>query len=130
MWCLKRDILFNVEFFRFVLVGILNTFIGLSVIFILIYFSMNNYLANLVGYLIGLIFSFLLHKNYTFKNKANTINRQMLFFLLVFLISFSINIFILYISLEYYTKYISQLLAIIAYTTISYLLNKFITFKE
>ena len=130
MLFLIRVKLFKIEFIRFLLIGIINTLLGLSVIFILIYFNINNYLANLIGYLVGLVFSFLLHKHYTFNNKTKTIKKQIIIFIVVFLVSYSINFYILYISLEYVSKYIAQIMALIAYTFVSYLLNKFITFKD
>ena len=120
----------NLEFIRFLLVGVLNTLVGFSIIFLLVYYNIDNYVANFTGYFIGLIVSFLLHRNFTFRSKTKKLQHQIIFFIIFFIIAYLVNIFILSISLEYYDKYIAQFLAICGYTITNYILNKLITFKE
>jgi putative flippase GtrA len=115
--------------FRFILVGGLNTLVGMSVIFILLYLGVNNYISNLSGYIVGLIISFFLHKYYTFESKNKPTIKEVIQFLLVFAISYSSNILILYFSLFYMENYLAQFLAMICYTASNYTLNKLITFK-
>jgi putative flippase GtrA len=110
--------------------GLINTIIGLGLIYTFMYFNFNNYMANFLGYIFGLIFSFILHKKYTFKNNEKTTNKQIYTFVVIFLIAYSVNIIILYSSLFYITEYIAQLLAICGYVSVSYLLNKTMTFKK
>ena len=56
-----------VEFKSFVLVGLLNTFIGYTIILIFIILKFDNYTSNFLGYFFGMIISFFLHKNFTFQ---------------------------------------------------------------
>ena len=56
-----------VEFKNFVLVGLLNTIIGYSIIIIFIFLKFDNYTSNFLGYFFGMIVSFFLHKNLTFQ---------------------------------------------------------------
>lgn len=52
---------------RFVVVGGINTMTGLSVIFLLKWFAnAGDYVANLIGYSVGLIVSFVLNARWTF----------------------------------------------------------------
>ncbi len=55
---------------RFILVGVINTLAGLSVIYAAMYFfDFGIKSANMIGYLVGLIISFTLNKKWTFKNR-------------------------------------------------------------
>src|SRR5262245_4419145 len=57
---------------RFLLVGIVNTFSGLSVIYVLIWaFHIHDVLANIIGYGVGITVSFLLNARWTFSFGGN-----------------------------------------------------------
>jgi len=127
---LKIELLSEKQLFRFILVGGLNTLVGMCVIFTLLYLGVNDYISNLSGYLVGLIISFFLHKYYTFESKNKPTIKEVFKFLFVFAISYLSNILILYFSLFYMENYLAQFLAMLGYTIINYLLNKFITFKR
>ncbi len=122
----------NTQLLRFIIVGIFNTIIGLSVIYVLIYFGFNNYISNIFGYLVGLSISFILNKYYVFNTQNNNqiVHKQFVKFILIFLIAYSVNITALFITLNYVSNYTAQFIAMIAYTVINFILNKYITFKE
>lgn len=119
------------EITKFAIVGIINTIIGLTIIYVLIYLRFNDYTANLFGYVIGIFFSYILNKFYVFNNLRNNINfKEIIIFLIIFIFSYLMNIVILNISLNYFTSYVAQFFAIFVYTIFNFILNKFITFKN
>lgn len=96
------------------------------------YFGFNYYISNSFGYIIGLIISFFLNKYYVFKNYRGNENTYIQFvkFIVIFLIAYAVNIFILYISLKYVNAYLSQFFSMSIYTIVSFTLNKIFTFKR
>ena len=111
------------EIIRFLLVGILNTFVG-YIIFALTYFLVSDrILALFTAYTLGILFNYETYSKYVFKrsNKKVFIN-----FLLIYIGLFMLNNFLLY-CLENTFKinlYFSQFYAIIIVTPILYILNK------
>ena len=130
MLLLKNKFLGKYELLRFIIVGSLNTIIGLGVIFILLYIGIDDYIANISGYIVGLCTGFFLHKYFTFKSKNKITLSEISRFLIIFLISYVVNITILYFTLFYMTNYLAQIFAMIGYTIVNYVLNKFITFRR
>ena len=60
------------SFIRFLLVGIVNTCMGLSIIFIMMKgFGMSYWLSTFIGNACGAVTSFILNRNFTFKSKAS-----------------------------------------------------------
>jgi|APSaa5957512493_1039668.scaffolds.fasta_scaffold199473_2 putative flippase GtrA len=114
--------------FRFFVTGLINTFFGLSVIYLLLFVGINDYIANASGYFFGVIISFFLNKYYVFKSGA-AISDEVSRFITVFVISYLVNILILYVSLDYLDKYTAQFLSMVFYSITNFLLNKFFVFK-
>ncbi|EHL04218.1 GtrA-like protein [Desulfitobacterium hafniense DP7] len=76
------------SFFRFILVGILNTLLSFMVMLILYNFLHFGYWSSsAVAYILGSILSFWLNKSYTFRNNDSVVYT---------LLRFSINIVICY----------------------------------
>jgi putative flippase GtrA len=62
----------NNGFVRFLLVGIVNTLIGLTVTFVCLnVLGLHYWLSTLLGNVIGAINSYLLNKSFTFRSKAS-----------------------------------------------------------
>lgn len=60
------------SFFRFLLVGVVNTFIGLSVIFIFMnVFELSYWVSTFTGNSIGAAVSFLLNRKFTFNSNTS-----------------------------------------------------------
>jgi putative flippase GtrA len=114
---------------KFLLAGFINTFFGLSVIYLLLFMGINDYVANMSGYLFGMVISFFLNKYYVFKSGVMSIGKVYRF-ILVFLVSYLLNLIILYMAIDKMSSYTSQLLAMIGYTTANFLLNKFFVFNK
>ena len=71
----KLKSFFDIKFLKFILVGILNTLVGMGLQFVFYnVFGWDKYdwgvvLASLIGNIIGSVVSYFLNKYFTFKNK-------------------------------------------------------------
>ncbi len=120
------------NFPKFILIGIINTIVGYSIIFSLLYlFGINYVISNAVGYLVGICVSFYLNKNYNFKTVSKNIN-EFCRFCISFIVSFVINnvSLILFIELFDLPKFIAIIMAGCMYTGTFYLLCRMYVFKK
>ncbi len=119
------------QFSIFILVGVVNTALGYSVIFGCLYLAgMSPEFSNIIGYLIGLVASYFLHRNYTFRSKRQR-KTEFFNFMVVFLIAYIANLATLIIlvrALEAHAG-LSQIIAGAVYVATSYLLNKNYVFR-
>ncbi len=119
------------QFLKYSIVGIFNTIISFSVIFFLFnVLSVNYVLANTIGYICGLINSFIWNKKWTFRsNKAYL--KEIILYLLVFIVSYFANVFTLIILVEVFllNKNISFVLSGVIYVIIGFGANKKWTFS-
>lgn len=61
---------FDIKFWKFILVGILNTIVGMGLQFLLFnLFGLDEWVSSIIGYVLGSILSYFLNKYFTFKNK-------------------------------------------------------------
>lgn len=121
-----------IQFLKFAIVGISNTLLtGLTIWILLSVFQYSNYLANILGYVIGLINSFVWNQRWTFSNSSKAKN-TILKFIVTFAVSYLFQLGNLYLLLHFthINSYICQLISIIIYTCINFLLNKYYTFKS
>lgn len=111
------------------LIGLLNTFVGLTCIFLLMWLRLSVYWANFFGYALGLSISFALNCKFTF-NQHYT-KTKFLKFVIGVIIAYLINLLAVYIVLQISpeSKYIAQLTGVIFYTIFGFLINKFWALK-
>jgi putative flippase GtrA len=84
--------LISVQFLKFVFVGVSNTLFSLSVIYALKWFwSVTDVWANLSGYTLGLMLSFLLNGRWTFQFRGNWA-RAFGLFIAVFAVAYLSNL--------------------------------------
>ena len=117
-----------VQFVKYNLVGIVNTVIGFSIIFSLMFLGVSAVLSNSIGYAIGSIVSYSLNKKYTFNSNENS-KIQALKFFAVLGVSYLINFIVLKWLLGFMNPYLAQLISAVVYTLSSFLLAKFLVFK-
>jgi putative flippase GtrA len=120
------------QFFKFGIVGVINTLLTLSIIFILMrLFHVEYRIANGIGYVFGVINSFLWNKLWTFKSK-NSYFREAVLFVLVFLVSYGIQFcfLVLFKEILHINVYIAQVISMVIYTIISFFGNRIFTFKS
>ncbi len=133
---MKKSILIRqetgIQFVKFSLVGILNTVIHYAV-FLLFYklLCVHYLLSSIIGYAAGLLNSFALNKQWTFKTKGKAVGWEFTKFLLVNAAAFGVNIVSLNIFVEIVNirPEISQIFALGFLVTVNFLGNKLWTFK-
>lgn len=118
--------------YKYIGIGIINTGISFLVILLLFKFFAFNYgIAYFIGYVIALINSFFMNKRYTFQSNGHWKN-EFKFFILVFIIAYSISHIFLYLMVEWLNigVMISIIISMMIYTFVGYFLNKNIVFSE
>lgn len=121
-----------IQFLMFFLVGILNTILGYTIIFALMYLmGFNPEFSNLIGYSVALIVSYFLNRKFTFKSTQKR-HAEAIKFITAFLIAYAINFIVLVILFRLFNinSALSQIFAGICYVAVSYALNKFYVFKR
>lgn len=121
-----------VQFVKFGLVGVSNTIITALVIWLLLkVLGVSDLPANISGYIAGLINSFIWNRRWTFESKSK-VKDTVFKFILTFVISYLLQLGVLYVLLHYLPvdAYWCHLLAMVVYTLVNFILNKFYTFKN
>lgn len=110
--------------------GVLNTLVGFSVIFLLMALGAPPILANIGGYLVGLMLGFFVSKKLVFRSEGH-ITSEGFRYLAAFLACFLMNLLILQFVLVvmHWNAVVAQLLAAAAYTVFMYLLTRLLVFR-
>lgn len=119
------------QFGKFIIVGIINTLVGYIIIFYCMYgLNWGPYISNAVGYTFGLSISYLLNRLFTFKSTRAKVTEAFAF-LTIFCLAYGANLGILSVLINSgQGAGVSQILAGVIYTVISYLANKFLVFRQ
>ncbi|RYH06631.1 GtrA family protein [Tropicimonas sp. IMCC6043] len=117
------------QFLRYSWVGLLNTALGLFVIWGLMLAGLGPYAANVAGYAAGLVLSFFLNRTWTFR--AQEAGWPVARFLCAFAIAYGANLTILTLGLEILpgAAYALQPVAIGIYSVVFFLLCRFFVFS-
>ncbi|KYJ85468.1 GtrA family protein [Sulfurovum riftiae] len=118
-----------VQFVTYNIVGIVNTLVGFSVIFLLMFVGVGPTLSNAIGYAIGSVLSYYLNKKYTFRSLGDSKTQALKFFMVLGL-SYALNFVTLQWLLGFVNPYIAQFFSALVYTLSSFLLAKYIVFKD
>lgn len=124
-----KNIFLNKEFIFFILIGVINTFNG--VIFSYIYSSIfNENLAFILGYISGLIISYILNSFITFKDKLSF--KKFIRFAISYIPNFIIQniVVILVLNVLGLHKLIAYILAAIIGIPVTFILLKFFAFNK
>ena len=119
---------------RFGIVGVINTLVDFAVFSFLFYvvFSANQnyyYIPFAVGYLCGVVCSFILNKIFTFRDKQNA-KRQWLPFLLVNLVALGVGQGLMYLlGLGNITGALAKLITIPVTLLINFIGSKLLVFR-
>ena len=133
-----------VQFMKYVIVGCMNTAITLGVIFVCkSLLDVNPYLSNALGYIAGLINSFIWNKNWVFKSQ-NGYSREAIKFGIGFALCYLLQLGVVYALnsttfgtyewqiLDIFTISgygVATLLGSVACTVVNYVYNRVVTFK-
>ncbi len=118
-----------IQFINYNIVGIANTIVGFSIIFTLMFAGLSATLSNVIGYAIGAVLSYHLNKKYTFKATTSSKIQALKFFTVLF-VAYILNFITLQWLLGFLNPYVAQLMSAVVYTLSSFILAKFIVFKE
>jgi putative flippase GtrA len=118
---------------KYGLVGVGNTLLTLLIIWLMMKkLSCSDLVSNVVGYAVGVVNSFFWNKQWTFKSSDDW-GRSALRFGLVFGICYLLQLgFLLCLNKvsPIVDTYYNQVIAMVFYTGINFLMNKYFTFKE
>lgn len=117
---------------RFIVVGLFNTLLGYGFILTFLFMGAGDYLANIMGFALGVPIAYALHRKFTFKAAASPTRNEALQFGAVFLVAYGANIGVLAAgrAMGYVESPIVQLFAICTYAAVLYVLNRLIVFRE
>lgn len=123
---------------KFIIVGIINTIVGTSVMFILYnVFSVGYWMSSAANYIIGSIVSYFLNKYFTFQNKEKSFKQIVLFVInisLCYLIAYGVaKPTIAFILGQYNEKIqgnISMLVGMGLFVVLNYFGQRLVVFKQ
>lgn len=134
-----------VQFIKYALVGVMNTLLTLGMIFLCkSVFGVNDYVSNAVGYIVGLMNSFMWNRNWVFRSNGG-LTRQATHFLLGFCVCYFIQFMVVWLINQSWfgkTQYtllwgfvisgygIATLVGNVCYTLSNFIYNRLITFRE
>jgi putative flippase GtrA len=116
---------------RFLMVGVVNGLAGLSVIYACkALLGVSDIPANMSGYAVGLLVSFILNRRWTFQHTGN-VQVAILRFLTVFAVAYSVNLqsVLLAIGAFHIDSYIAHLIGMPFYTATFYLGSRLYAFR-
>jgi putative flippase GtrA len=130
------------SFHRFLLVGLINTCIGLSVIYVLVNsLEFSYWVSTFSGNFIGACISYSLNKSFTFRSEKSISNTILRFFVVIALCYFFSYFLGMHLALwmieqlphthlTYYTEEVSILLGTAFYTISNYFAQKQFVFSK
>jgi putative flippase GtrA len=120
------------QLFRFLVVGVANTAFGYAIIFACMYLAgLSAELSNAIGYGIGLMVSYVMHKVFTF-NSDRPHREAFVRFLVVFAVAYAANLLVLVILVRGIGVHeaVSQVIASAVYVITSFIMNKLYVFRQ
>lgn len=117
---------------RYLLVGLSNTAVGFSVIWVALRcFGFSNVAANAAGYLVAILWSFALNRKWTFYHKGD-VRSALLRYVLVMLVAYGMNLLVV-ILLERWLSQGSlfvQIDGMLTYTLVAYIGARYFVFPS
>ncbi|OQB24763.1 MAG: GtrA-like protein [Firmicutes bacterium ADurb.Bin182] len=123
-----------IQFIKFNAVGILNTGLDMFVFWLLaVLLRMNEYVANVISYTCGVIFSYTVNSHWTFKQESKHTTKETLLFLLVNLVSLGVSQLVLYVTEEWFgihSELIRKFIAAPTSAVVNFWGNKIFVFRQ
>lgn len=132
-----------VQFIKYCLVGVLNTLVTFGVIYLCKSFlGINPYVSNALGYICGVINSFLCNKSWVFRSKGGY-RREAVRFVIGFALCYALQFAVVWVLTESpFGEYvfdfwgivisgygIATLLGNVVYTLANFVYNRLVTFR-
>ncbi|HEV2613026.1 MAG TPA: GtrA family protein [Noviherbaspirillum sp.] len=124
--------MFKHSFFRFLLVGVSNTVIGMGIVYIAWrFFGWQDVSANVLGYLVGFLWSFSMNRIWTFNDKG-AVARSFSRFALVCAVAYAANLAILIAarSIMGEGSFLPHIFGAVAYTGLGYVGSRLFAFRQ
>ena len=119
------------ELSRFAIVGVINTLLTITTIFLLMALDVNIFISNGAGYAAGLVASFTLNRSWTFQSHDRLGLILVIRFLFSVLISYCMNLIVVYACIESgISPYVAQVIGMPVYTLFFFMLSKVFVFKQ
>lgn len=117
-------------FSKFVIVGLINTVLGYGLFTLFLYLGVFYLAAMSIAHIIATINSYILNRKFTFRSKEK-IKGEFFRFIGVYLLMFAVNFALLYIAVDILRirPQISQLVILVTIVIISFLGQKYFTFR-
>lgn len=121
-----------IRFGKFLIVGVLNTVISYCAYILLRLFEIDSYICNVLSYIVGVTNSFLWNKLWVFQSKHTNVKKEILAFVIVFLVCYTCQLLLFSFLLEslLWNEYLAQFCGMCLYTILNFFLNRMITFKK
>jgi putative flippase GtrA len=115
---------------RFSVVGVINTAVGLAVIYGALFAGLGDFASNALGYGVGLVVSFVLHRGWTFAGRTRTLSRDAVGFGLAWVIAYLANLAVIGAGrgLGFIENPFVQLCGVLVFATAFYLLTSRLVF--
>ena len=119
-----------IQFIKFGIVGLSNTFIGLGIYYLLLWIGANYLICNAVSWVISVFNAFYWNNKYVFKNE-NTWFNALIRTYISYGVSFLVSTVLLYVFVEWcgISKVLAPVVCLVVTIPLNFLLNKFWTFK-
>jgi len=110
--------------------GVLNTLVGFSVIFMLMWLGVSPLIANASGYLAGLVMGFFVAKKIVFRSEGH-VTTEGIRYIAAFLTSFVVNLLVLQgaLVLLHMSAILAQIFAAATFTIVMYLFSRWLVFS-
>ena len=134
-----------IQLAKYAIVGVINTLLTLAVIFICkSLLGVNPYISNALGYIVGLINSFLWNRTWVFRRRDGKLSRQAILFLTGFAVCYGLQLFTVWslnqssfgeIEIQIMTFTLSgygiaTLIGNVVYTVCNFIFNRLFTFSR
>ena len=117
------------QFIKYILVGLLNSAVGLAVIYGCMAIGLNDVIANAVGYLVGFCVSFTMNSKWTFRQRGDP--AAVARFLLVTSVAYAANLGTMLATRDvlHVDHRLAQLAGMVAYTLVGFVGAKVYAFR-
>lgn len=134
-----------IQLAKYAIVGVMNTLLTLAVIFICkSLLGVNPYVSNALGYIVGLINSFLWNRSWVFRRRDGKLSRQAILFLIGFAVCYGLQLLAVWslnqssfgeieIQISSFTLSgygIATLIGNVVYTSCNFIFNRLFTFSR
>lgn len=120
------------QFLKFGIVGVFNTFISVMIYYVLIYFEVNYIIANTLGFVASVFNAYYWNNRYVFKSEKEKINvKSIMKVFMVYCSTFILNTALLFFMINYLyiSSYLAPIINILIITPLNFLFNKYWAFK-